>query len=156
MGEWGCGWFLGLVVGDNWRIRRWISVPPVDHSCVGRNLIFMCRQRRCLLGGDAALGCEIPAFAGMVCGGRECVGVFWHCVVFRLRRILRGVAACNVRFLPSQEWSVGVRECGRILALLSAAAIVAAVALLGRINGDGSRQKLNAKLRNKKVFSKYY
>ena len=44
-------------------------------------------------------------------GGRECVGVFWHCVVCRLRRILRGVAVCNVRFLLSQEWSVGEREC---------------------------------------------
>ena len=127
-----------------------------------------------------AIALEIPTFAGMVCGGRECVGVFWHCVVFRLRRILRGVAACNVRFLPSQEWSVGgrgivgecclvagglspwrfllsqewsvgERNCGSVLALLSAT-----VALLGRINGDGSRQKLNAKLRNKKVFSKYY
>ena len=57
--------------------------PQVDHSCEGRNLIATCRQRRRILGGgrvnadnSANCGtrhCEIPAYAGMVSGGRECI-----------------------------------------------------------------------------------
>ena len=39
----------------------------------------MCRQRRRKLGGNAAHGYEIPAFAGMVCGGNGNRGGFWHC-----------------------------------------------------------------------------
>ena len=54
-----------------------IPRPPQDHSCVGRNLSFICRQRRHLLGGGQLAAyfaniytrhCEIPAFAGMVSG----------------------------------------------------------------------------------------
>ena len=44
-------------------------VHPTDHSCEGRNLTIVCRQRRRLLGGMANCGtrhCEIPAYAGMV------------------------------------------------------------------------------------------
>ena len=55
--------------------------PPEDHSCVGRNLITTCRQRRRLL-----------------CGGRG---------MATIRRI---VAHDTVRFLPTQEWSVGGQE----------------------------------------------
>ena len=53
---------FGDCVGDNLcgerrqcHIHRYIPVPPVDHSCVGRNLTIVCRQRRRLLGGVAAL-----------------------------------------------------------------------------------------------------
>ena len=61
--------FAGMVLWGNgnrgrfWHLgrRRWTfggvflaihSRPPEDHSCVGRNLSFICRQRRRLLGGD--------------------------------------------------------------------------------------------------------
>ena len=33
-----------------------IPIPPTDHSCEGRNLTIVCRQRRRILGGDAAHG----------------------------------------------------------------------------------------------------
>ena len=46
----------------------------------------------------AAHGCEIPAFAGMVFRGTG-----------NRRRIRQIVAHDTVRFLPSQEWSVGGR-----------------------------------------------
>ena len=59
-----------------------IPRPPQDHSCEGRNLIATCRQRRRLL-----------------CGGRG---------MATIRRI---VAHDTVRFLPTQEWSRGKREC---------------------------------------------
>ena len=36
------------------QIRPQFPRPPEDHSCEGRNLTIVCRQRRRLLGGDAA------------------------------------------------------------------------------------------------------
>ena len=79
----GSGHILALLAAavDNWRIWRWRrqrrvatmryspmdSRSPVDHSCVGRNLTVSCRQMR----QGRALPFEIPAFAGMSCGGME-------------------------------------------------------------------------------------
>ena len=48
----------------------------------------------------AAHDCEIPAYAGMVCLG---IIVCWW--IFGI------VAHDTVRFLPTQEWSRGGREC---------------------------------------------
>ena len=59
-----------------------IPIPPTDHSCEGRNLIATCRQRRRILGGGRGMA--------------------------TIRRI---VAHDTVRFLPTQEWSRGKREC---------------------------------------------
>ena len=51
------------------QIRPHTSVPHTDHSCVGRNLLAMGGIAALITPPLAAHGCEIPAFAGMVCLG---------------------------------------------------------------------------------------
>ena len=80
----------------NHQIRQQSSVPQVDHSCESRNGLWENGSVCAYFTDICTRHCEIPAFAGMVCGKTEV------CV-----HILPLFAHDTVRFLPSQEWSRG-------------------------------------------------
>ena len=65
------------------------------------------RHRRLNYAAVGAHNCEIPAYAGMVCGGTGNRG-----------RILPIFAHDTVRFLPTQEWSAWERGIGGRILLL--------------------------------------